>query len=198
MESKVDTLNTKVNQFGTAWEKIGTTIFPANAAMNSVCILSTLSSDFTSTYGGGVFKVVAALQGDLTVTAGHITLGWASTENPIPNSTITSAQFIPETLNWESVKDDTNITTVGNYQCHTPKAWEITDGSGVFCSADIQLVPEQQTPRSTNEVYILMHNAGVYRAVGTAINSYLTTQMAIILSGSFSHPVRVTLYKLKA
>lgn len=138
------------------------------------------------------------MQGDLTVAAGHISLGWAATENPISNSTITSAQFIPETLNWESVKDDTNVTTVGNYQCHTPKAWLITDGSGFFCSADIQLVPAEQTPRSSNEVYILMHNAGVYRAVATSVNSDTSSQMAIILSGSFSHPVRVTLYKLKA
>lgn len=198
LETEVDTLNTKVNQFGSAWEKIGTAIFPANAAMNSVQILSKLSADFLLTYGGGVFKVVAALQGNLSVTAGHITLGWAATENTITNSTITSAQFIPETLNWESVKDDTNVATVGDYQCHTPKAWEITDGSGFFCSADIQLVPEEQTPRSTNEVYILMHNAGVYRAVATSVSSDIASQMAIILSGSFSHPVRVTLYKLKA
>lgn len=166
--------------------------------MNSVCILGKLSADFLLTFGGGVFKVVAALQGDLTVTAGHITLGWVATGNLIPNSTITSAQFIPETLNWESVKDDTNVVTVGDYQCHTPKAWEITDGSGFFCSADIQLVPEEQTSGSTNEVYILMHNAGVYRAVATSVRAAIASQMAIILSGSFSHPVRVTLYKLKA
>ena len=168
--------------------------------MNRVCILSKLSSDFLTTYGGGVFKVVAALQGDLAVTAGHITLGWAATENPISNSTITSARFIPESLNWESVKNDTNAVTVDSYQCRTPKAWGITDGSGFFCSADIQLVPEQQTPppRSTNEVYILMHNAGVYRAVATSVSADIASQMAIILSGSFSHDVRVTLYKLKA
>ena len=198
MESKVDTLNTKVNQFGSPWEKIGSNVFPANTKMNSVCILSKLSADFTTTYGGGVFKVVAALQGDLTGTAGHITLGWAATENPISNSTIKSAQFIPEDLNWESVESGTNDVTVGSYQCRTPKAWTIADGSGFFCSADIQLVPEQQTPRSTDEVYILMHNAGVYRAVVTSTSADIATQMAIILSGSFSHPVHVTLYKLKA
>ena len=166
--------------------------------MNRVCILSNLSADFLLTYGGGVFKVVAALQGNLTVTAGHITLGWASTENPISRSTIKSAQFLPDSLNWESVQNDTNSATVGKYKCRTPKAWEIADGSGFFCSADIQLVPEEQTSGSTHEVYILMHNAGVYRAVATSVNSYIATQMAIILSGSFSHDVHVTLYKLKA
>ena len=198
LESEVDTLNTKVNQFGSPWEKIGAAVYQANAAMNSVCILSKLSSDFLTNYNGGVFKVVAALQGDLTVAAGHITLGWAATENPISNSTIKSVQFNPETLNWESVQNDTNSATVGKYQCRTPKAWEITDGSGFFCSADIQLVPEEQTSGSTHEVYILMHNAGVYRAVATSVRSNIASQMAIILSGSFSHDVHVTLYKLKA
>ena len=198
LESEVDTLNTKVNQFSSPWEKIGSDVFKANTAMNSVCILSELSADFMTTYGGGVFKVVAALQGELAVTAGHITLGWAATEYTIRTATIKSAQFIPETLNWESVQDSTNDVTVGKYQCRTPKAWKIADGSGFFCSADIQLVPEKQTSGSTNEVYILMHNAGVYRAVATSISRNIATQMAIILSGSFSHDVHVTLYKLKA